>query len=71
MSVTVRLRGRLGSNLFQYAVARIVAERHGLELRCLVDNEAPNHQRFDRRIARHLALAGNEARFPNTTLSPS
>lgn len=35
MSVEVTFIGRLGNNLFQYALGRIVAEHHGLELNCL------------------------------------
>lgn len=34
MSVKVTLMGRLGNNLFQYALGRIIAEHHGLELEC-------------------------------------
>jgi hypothetical protein len=34
MSVEVRFIGRLGNNLFQYAVARIIAEHHGFKLIC-------------------------------------
>ena len=35
MSVRVSLRGRLGNNLFQYALGRIIAERHGFALECV------------------------------------
>jgi hypothetical protein len=35
MSVKVTMLGRLGNNLFQYALGRIVAERHGLAFHCL------------------------------------
>lgn len=34
MSVAVSLIGRLGNNLFQYALGRIIAERHGIQLDC-------------------------------------
>jgi hypothetical protein len=34
MSVRVKFIGRLGNNLFQYAVGRIVAQHHGLALDC-------------------------------------
>jgi hypothetical protein len=34
VSVTVTLRDRLGNNLFQYAIARIIAEHHGFSLAC-------------------------------------
>jgi hypothetical protein len=34
MSVEVRLFGRLGNNLFQYALGRIIAERFGMALNC-------------------------------------
>ena len=34
MSVDVRFRGRLGNNMFQYAIGRILAEHHGFELNC-------------------------------------
>lgn len=34
MSVTVVLLGRLGNNLFQYALGRVIAERHQLMLNC-------------------------------------
>lgn len=35
MSVKVRYVGRLGNNLFQYALGRIIAEHHGFELACV------------------------------------
>jgi Glycosyl transferase family 11 len=34
MSVKVNLLERFGNNLFQYALGRIIAERHGLEFEC-------------------------------------
>ena len=34
MAVVVAMRGRLGNNLFQYAVGRIIAEQHGFALAC-------------------------------------
>jgi len=34
MSVELTLSQRLGNNLFQYALARRIADHHGLELRC-------------------------------------
>jgi hypothetical protein len=34
MSVTVQLIGRLGNNLFQYALGRLLAEERGLALEC-------------------------------------
>ena len=34
MSVEVTLTGRLGNNLFQYTIGRIIAEHHGFELNC-------------------------------------
>jgi Glycosyl transferase family 11 len=34
MCVKVKFLGRLGNNLFQYAIGRIIAEHHGLELEC-------------------------------------
>jgi|SRR5215471_6968934 len=34
MSVVVTLFNRLGNNLFQYALGRLIAEHHGFELRC-------------------------------------
>jgi hypothetical protein len=37
MSVEVQYLGRLGNHLFQYAFGRIVAQRLGYELRCVVD----------------------------------
>jgi hypothetical protein len=35
MSVVVQLRGALGSNLFQYAIGRIIASKLGLSLACI------------------------------------
>lgn len=35
MSVEVRFLGHPGNNLFQYALGRILADTHGLALRCL------------------------------------
>jgi hypothetical protein len=37
MSVDVTFRGRLGNNLFQYALGRIIAEHHGFEFQCKDD----------------------------------
>src|ERR1043165_4052305 len=34
MSVSVSMAGRLGNNLFQYAIGRIIAEELGLALNC-------------------------------------
>jgi len=34
MSVEVRFKGRLGNNMFQYVIGRIIAEHHGFELDC-------------------------------------
>jgi hypothetical protein len=39
MSVEVQFLGRLGNNLFQYALGRILAEEMGMQLKCL----APSH----------------------------
>ena len=41
MSVEVTFIGRLGNNLFQYALGRIIAEHHNLELTCVDSWGAP------------------------------
>ena len=47
MSVNVTLRGRLGNNLFQYALGRIIATHHGLALQCA---PPPNARRLLRKL---------------------
>lgn len=41
LSVQVTFIGRLGNNLFQYALGRIIAEHHGLELNCIDTRTSP------------------------------
>jgi hypothetical protein len=52
MSVHVTLRGRLGNNLFQYSLGRIIAEGHGWALKCV---EVAPHARLALSL---LPLAG-------------
>jgi len=66
--VRVTLRGRLGNNLFQYAIARIIAEQHGFSLACAQMPLSPEQ------VGRHLILTGPStlgeltAYFPNAPL---
>jgi hypothetical protein len=43
MSVHVSLHGRLGNNLFQYVVGRLIAEHHGFALHCVSTPQAPQN----------------------------
>jgi Glycosyl transferase family 11 len=45
MCVKVNFLSRLGNNLFQYAIGRIIAEHHGLELECQ-QLQVPKEQMF-------------------------
>jgi hypothetical protein len=56
--------GLLGNNLFQYAVARLIAEQHGLALECT--NDPLRTPRASRSPATLAALAD---RFPNAPLT--
>jgi hypothetical protein len=57
MAVEVQFIGRFGNNLFQYVIARILAEHLGYELIC---RTTPSTN-----IYRRTGLAGNSAIFPD------
>jgi Glycosyl transferase family 11 len=69
MSVKVTLQGRLGNNLFQYALGRIIAESHGMELIC----EYPRSTQWifmgqNQDIGPDATLIGLKEYFPNAPL---
>ena len=67
MSVELLLRGNLGSNLFQYALARTIAERHGWALHCRNHQDgASGHLGRPAGVCR---LSDVEALFPTAPLS--
>src|ERR1035437_3016546 len=68
MSVEAQLIGDLGNNLFQYAIARIISERHGFELNCHRVDLSPHSLmwRLGMRSGTQLADAGDA--FPNAPL---
>lgn len=67
MTVEVRYIGHLGNNLFEYALGRILAEKHDLALRCIPANEAASFGKVEKasgivdRLDRH-ASAFHDAR---------
>ncbi|MBN9615290.1 MAG: hypothetical protein BGO25_03610 [Acidobacteriales bacterium 59-55] len=68
MSVDVRLSGRLGNNLFQYALGRVIAEQQGLEFNCLPPDRAVimfMGQEVD--IGPPATLANQIEHFPNAS----
>lgn len=69
----IQLSGRLGNNLFQYAFGRIIAERHGLELKCYMSPFTSDGmrlvQRFHLDIGPMAFLNGLTDRFTNAPLS--
>ena len=69
MTVTVLFLGRLGNNLFQYALGRIIAEQLGLELVCrrlVAPGSSGNPGGLD--INGPGDLTGNSAAFANAPL---
>jgi hypothetical protein len=68
VSVQVALRGRLGNNLFQYALGRLVAEHHGLALECRVVDLPPEHPAHTLELAGPATLAELRDRFPGAPL---
>jgi hypothetical protein len=68
MAVDVRLSGRLGNNLFQYALGRIIAEQHGLEFNCLpADKAVIMFMGREVDIGPPATLANQIAHFPNVS----
>jgi hypothetical protein len=70
MSVEVLFMGRLGNNLFQYALGRILAEHLGFELRCQAfpastDTRA---QRALEAATPGATLLSHAVEFPNVAL---
>jgi hypothetical protein len=65
MSVVVRLAGRLGDNVFQYALGRIIAQHLGLALRC----EATPVPRLNSRGDADVTLREAVRWFPNAPLT--
>lgn len=68
MSVHVALRGRLGNNLFQYALGRLVAERHGLALDCRPVELPADHPAHASPLGGPAALADLREHFPEAPL---
>lgn len=70
MSVEVALTGRLGNHLFQYAFARIVAEHHGLRMRCVERPFVPlSFAGIPLDSAGSSSLSGLQQHFPNAPAS--
>ncbi len=69
MSVEVTMTGRLGNNLFQYAIGRIIAEHHRFELICKAP-ELPDLSFMGREldIGGSATLNGLHNLFPNAPL---
>lgn len=65
MSVHVILRGRIGNNLFQYALGRIIAEHLGLELTC---HQHPIPRAHSLGAQAAVTLTGWSEHFPNAPL---
>jgi len=69
MSVKVTFLGRLGNNLFQYALGRIVAENHGLELRCeRLPEPAPSFMGHNLEVGPSATIENLTFYFPNAPL---
>lgn len=69
MCVVVTLRGRLGNNLFQYALGRIIAEEKGLQLECRrVQQPTPLHIGLGLDVGPITILEGVAQYFPNAPL---
>jgi hypothetical protein len=69
MSVIVMFRGRLGNNLFQYALGRLIAEHHGFALECGRTPEPPmTFMGRDVDIGPPATLEALQAYFPHAPL---
>lgn len=68
MSVIVNLTGRLGNNLFQYALGRIIAEHLDLELSCRRYHAKPKPLGGDPPNAAGSTLEDVSSFFPNAPL---
>jgi hypothetical protein len=68
MCTKVMLRGRLGNNLFQYALGRIIAEHHGLALICQQLAMPEGHPGAQLTTSGPATLAGLSELFPGAPL---
>src|SRR5262245_18334799 len=68
MLVQVLLRGRLGNNLFQYALGRIIAEHHGLQLVCTERPLRPEQPASALHMSGPSTLASLSRHFPGAPL---
>jgi hypothetical protein len=66
--VTVKLHGRLGNNLFQYALGRVIAEHHGLALHCVDVNPVKTHSEAGAAQPPPDTLAALTSFLPNARL---
>ena len=72
--VEVQYFGRLGNNLFQYALGRIIAEELGFELRCIAANDVWGRRAHLGKMAKYfkncqLSIPGESFREPREEYS--
>jgi Glycosyl transferase family 11 len=70
MSVIVTMLGRLGNNLFQYGLGRIIAEHHGLAFECIPAAVDPTFNFLGRSVDSGplVTLADLTASFPHAPM---
>jgi len=68
MSVHVIMNGRLGNNLFQYALGRIIAERHSFALTCSTEPLATYHLGRGVDVGGPTTLESLRGHFPSAPL---